>query len=86
MRALPQRRPYRTPAATDARILTAVPRYLIELFAGAVCFIIASASFVFSVALDVKQMEEQNQEVRAPQRRWEPLGLIAPPSGKAQQA
>ena len=47
---------------------TLVPRYLIELFAGAVCFIIASASFVFSVALDVKQMEEQNEEVRAQRR------------------
>lgn len=41
--------------------------YLIELFAGAMCFIIASTSFVFSVALDLKQMEEQHEEARSPQ-------------------
>ena len=57
------------PAATDSPHLPHwSPSYLIELFAGAVCFIIASASFVFSVALDVKQMEEQNEEVRAQRR------------------
>ena len=50
-------------------------RYLIELFAGAVCFIIASASFVFSVALDLKQMDEQHEEVRAQRHLWEPGGL-----------
>ena len=68
--------PRRTPAADSAvrSPCNPVPRYLIELFAGAVCFIIASASFVFSVALDLKHMEEQNEEVCVLRRELEPSG------------